>query len=1326
MKLEEFLQKSPGISTYMAICTDNKDKTDDVLNRVLGHLYKLYPGLTSAKSPMEELGSPETAAKIPVKEVYCMLGMPMEQLETIDKQRYKMSFAELLDNAKKIVANTVEIVADEKTIIGIVVPKIQLDELKNAIVAIEKQQALAEFDEKAAIGELRRKLALILKSVKSGPRPATPEDRTTPSAKAEEQAAFERLEISLDNFAKDLPSMLKQKPQLNKPNEKPSREDFLPFFPEVNRVYVFTNLNRFVEAAQGRDAAYMNAFIDALAKFRKDSFVILLDTAVAIQQFLEKYSQLQSLFGKNIIAPLPYTDEEFCDYYFRLAENYNLNFLYKGTQKAAYAKDLKLNREVLERTTGYKGKHLAEYLVDCAKRKKEFTLPLEEEPLAKLQKKIGLNAVKAKFKEMTEVLQYDVKAKQLGRSVSTAHGNMHMVFMGNPGTGKTTVAKMVAEILANAGIIKENKIVTMTKTDISTSFMNESQRMMRRKINEAMGGILFIDEAYTLTPSKTAHGWDPMKDVIQELLDAMNTYREEFIVIFAGYTNEMKKFLESNAGLASRIGFTFNFEDYTADELTEMFMAKVKENNLYIPQILDNAYADLLQEASEALVDEDDEEEQGNRDLSKAERKQRQWKKLHKNEQTQEEIQQELDEELAQEYGFAADGKVEEPKLAKLQFEDAIRNIMRYFRGMKNFGNGRFVETLFVLMYEKHKYNAIKGKLHDIGIYEEEAFMNLFNQEKDYPANAAVSGVYPPYVVCRHGDFSGFFYRNEESKLSDDYPALLCLHPKDIPTIPEIVAKLANKEDFSLNPNKDIWETDELDFLNKIKQKKRFRKMQDNLVSFYLQEKYNQKTAEANLKIGKHNRHMLFTGDPGTGKTTIANIIAEALAQIGVISMPKCITADRNKLVGDELDKEGKSVSKISKVLDDAMGGILFIDEAYDLVHGPGDAMGQTAVAELIKAMEDHRDDLIVILAGYENSMAEFLKSNEGLRSRIGYTFHFDNFEPDALMDIFQEMLKANGYKISKNVLNNNVKPIMDYFYLLPNFGNGRFVEKIYNMCMTKHALRIVKAASQEFSLSPAQIAYLLKDEENSAKKVMEELNAVRKYSMQSQLDLYHLMQHLSAEDIPSIKEVISVMPDNNNMTIPEDVLPEDVKRVAYHELGHAVVSFSLGKAVPKRITCKASAGGALGYVEHSPEDFRNVQIPSKQYFLDDICISLGGLASEQHFLGEYTSGGGSDLPRAREDAGTIIRCGFSSLGLLYAGIPTMAPNGNLSLMTIPECKDEINKLIQQQFGRTLEIIANNQQLIEKLVDQVVKDKFIEGKDIVKLFGNIKDKVKKG
>lgn len=192
-----------------------------------------------------------------------------------------------------------------------------------------------------------------------------------------------------------------------------------------------------------------------------------------------------------------------------------------------------------------------------------------------LENLIGLKSVKDEVLKLRLRLELEKKQELQGRT-KKSKCNMHMFFTGNPGTGKTTVARIITGILYDMGYISENKCVEVGKQDIVGQYLGQSAQKAKAAIREALGGVLFIDEAYSLCENYQGDGF--AKETVEVLLKSMEDYRDNLIIIFAGYTNEMKKFKDMNPGLKSRIGLTIEFPDYNADELTQIFVKKAEES----------------------------------------------------------------------------------------------------------------------------------------------------------------------------------------------------------------------------------------------------------------------------------------------------------------------------------------------------------------------------------------------------------------------------------------------------------------------------------------------------------------------------------------------------------------------------------------------------------------------------------------------------------------------------------------------------------------------------------------------------------------------------
>lgn len=207
------------------------------------------------------------------------------------------------------------------------------------------------------------------------------------------------------------------------------------------------------------------------------------------------------------------------------------------------------------------------------------------------------------------------------------------------------------------------------------------------------------------------------------------------------------------------------------------------------------------------------------------------------------------------------------------------------------------------------------------------------------------------------------------------------------------------------------------------------------------------------LSTTQPSRHMVFYGNPGTGKTTVARLISQLYKGLGILSKGHLVECDRSGLVGGYL---GQTAIKATEVVKEALGGVLFIDEAYSLVQGGQDTYGPEAVDTLLKLMEDHRDNLVVIVAGYPEKMAQFINSNPGLRSRFTKVFSFDDYTPPQLLEIFRCLAKDAGYEVEDKALA-FLKQLFELMYKSrdTSFGNGRDVRNVFEAATANQANRL-------------------------------------------------------------------------------------------------------------------------------------------------------------------------------------------------------------------------------------------------------------------------------
>lgn len=520
-----------------------------------------------------------------------------------------------------------------------------------------------------------------------------------------------------------------------------------------------------------------------------------------------------------------------------------------------------------------------------------------EEALQKLNQLIGLNNVKEQIVKIKKKIEYDrFRKEKLGIDFEDNPG-YHFIFTGNPGTGKTTVARLLGEIFYHLGVLEKGHLVETDRSGIVGQFIGQTAQMTKEKIDESMGGILFIDEAYSLArASQGSNDFGP--EAIDTLIKAVEDKRDKFIVILAGYKDEMNQLLKLNPGLASRFNKHIEFSDYTDEELLEIAISMAKSKHYNMSESAKKAF---LEKVNREKVDE-------------------------------------------------------------------------------KFGNGRVVRNLMNDAFEEKA---------DIENYEE-------------------------------------------------------INIEDLQTL--------TAKDFGVDLDADIVgkASKYLDELNSLIGLENVKSKINEIIKYVQYQKDNEKLG---FEYKNPYMHMVFAGNPGTGKTTVALLVGKLLKSLGILKKGHLVLATRADLVSGYV---GQTAMQTLDKVKEAYGGILFIDEAYSLASLSQNDYGKEAIDMLIKEMEDNRDKLVVILAGYTKRMEELMDMNPGFESRISHTILFEDYTPDQMLQIFQSMCLKQKYKADEETMR-SLKQLFNHTYSKrdENFGNAREVRKLFEQMQLKLAVRV-------------------------------------------------------------------------------------------------------------------------------------------------------------------------------------------------------------------------------------------------------------------------------
>lgn len=582
--------------------------------------------------------------------------------------------------------------------------------------------------------------------------------------------------------------------------------------------------------------------------------------------------------------------EQAVKYYKKAVKDDPTNETYK--QRLASAKEvLKDGPEETEQPKPDKSKSVCD----------EPLLPVEE-IMSQFDNLVGLREIRSDIDALMKYIR--IEKMRAERGLTSNPMSLHAVFSGPPGTGKTTVARLLGKIYRSLGILKKGHVVEVDRSSLVAEFIGETAIKTNKLIDSALDGILFIDEAYTLIPEDSTRDFG--REAVDTLLKRMEDDRDRLIVIVAGYTDEMDRFIKSNPGLTSRFTRAFKFIDYTPEELYEIFH-RTCEAGKY-----------LLEEA-------------------------------------------------------------------------ASEKLMRYFAYIyrsrsKTFGNARKIRNVF-----------------------EEIIRNQ---------SARIA---------------------EVEDLTDDILVTIKLEDIENSINDEFVDDVTESLDSIMS------ELNTLVGLEKVKDDVRM------LLNYIKVEKMR---LEKGLSTQPPALHTVFYGPPGTGKTTVARIIGRIYKALGLLSQGHVVEVSRSDLVGEYV---GHTAPKTQRVVEKALHGVLFIDEAYTLKpQGAGNDFGQEAIDTILKRMEDDRDKLAVILAGYTIEMQTLIESNPGLKSRFNRFFYFNDYEPSELWQIFNNLALKRSYKLTPSAEKDVQNYLENQFVNRDKtFGNGRMVRNMLEKLVQVQSHRI-------------------------------------------------------------------------------------------------------------------------------------------------------------------------------------------------------------------------------------------------------------------------------
>ncbi|WP_330311385.1 AAA family ATPase [Streptomyces sp. NBC_00523] len=507
----------------------------------------------------------------------------------------------------------------------------------------------------------------------------------------------------------------------------------------------------------------------------------------------------------------------------------------------------------------------------------------------------GLDVVRDRFEQLRAEVETAEALRAGGRAGVFEPPSLHLAFTGNPGTGKTTVARLVGEIYRDLGLLERGHLVEAKMSDLVSGYIGQTAGLTDATIDRALDGVLFIDEAYGLSDQRDGFG----QEAIQTLLTRMENDRGRLVLVVAGYPDKMTEFLDANPGLRSRVAEDniLRFPDYEPPALHAIALGRLRERG-------------------------------------------------------------------------ARPAPETESRLLRIVTE------MHRTRD-ESFGNAREMRTLADAVFTRWSHR-VRSRVDEPVVPDD-----LPERYRDYLERPAP----------------------DPARLLAGLDAYVGLGP-----VREVLTGLAHR----------------------------------------------QRLRQAHGTGELTPPHLVFTGPPGTGKTSVARLVGTLFRDLGLLRKGHVVQASRATLVGAYL---GETARLVRQAVQDALDGVLFIDEAYSLAHDVRGGYGQEAIDTLVLEMEQWRGRLTVIVAGYPREMDTFLNANSGLPSRFTEYVPFPHYGPDDLLEILSRMAEGQGYTLHPEVPRHAGEWLAATRRADPSgFGNARTVRKLLELMESRLAARFARA----------------------------------------------------------------------------------------------------------------------------------------------------------------------------------------------------------------------------------------------------------------------------